>query len=87
MGSELVLAGIRLVPAIAGIVAFIKSLGVSGKSLTLASFLVGVAAFALYKAAELFPEARPWIEAVWFVLAGPITSGLYDITRDLFRRS
>lgn len=81
-GSELVIAGIAIVPAILGLVSFAKTLGMQGKSLTILSFVLGVIAFAVFRLQEMFPVIQPWVELVVFALLGPITSGLHDQWRE-----
>ncbi len=82
MFDNLTLAGIPILLGIFGLVSFAKSLGATGKVLTILSFGLGVIVFALFKGAELFPGAATYIEAVWFILAGPAVSGIYDQTKE-----
>jgi hypothetical protein len=66
---------IALMPAILGLVNFVKSLGVQGKALTIVSMVIGVV---MAVAAQLLP---PGIFQIIFngLVVGLAASGLYDI--------
>jgi hypothetical protein len=66
---------VALMPAILGLVNFVKALGVTGKALTIVSMVIGVG---LAIAAQLLP---PGIFQVVFngLVIGLAASGLYDL--------
>lgn len=81
-GTDLVIAGVAIIPAIMGLVSFAKTLGMQGKALTVLSFVLGVIAFGVFRLQAMFPVIQPWVELAVFALLGPITSGLHDQWRE-----
>jgi hypothetical protein len=78
MFDNFAIAGVPLVLGILGLVSFAKTMGLAGKWLTGLSFVLGVIVFGSFKAVEMFPAIKPWVELVYFALAGPAISGVYD---------
>ena len=79
--AQLFVGGIPLTIVIFGLVEFIKSIGLSGRILTIFSLVLGLAFGIAYKIAE---SGLPVGFAAWFVVVvfglalGLITSGFYD---------
>lgn len=71
---------VALVPAILGLVNFVKSLGVEGKALTIVSMVIGVAMALL---AQLLPAGTFHVIYNGLVI-GLAACGLYDVA-DMFR--
>lgn len=73
---------LALMPAILGLVNFVKALGLEGRALTVASMLIGVL---LAVAAQLLPEG---IFQVAFngLIIGLAASGLYDVAAMFAKR-
>jgi hypothetical protein len=85
--TQLLVGGVPLVLVIFGLVEFSKSLGLSGKWLTIFSLLLGLAFGFAYKIAEAgVPTAfSGWFVMIVFGLAlGLITSGFYDFADKRF---
>ncbi len=79
--AQLFVGGIPLIIVIFGLVEFSKSIGLSGKILTIVSLLLGLVFGIAYKIAETgLPSGfAAWFVVVVFGLAlGLITSGFYD---------
>jgi hypothetical protein len=65
-----------------GIVEFIKGFGVTGNKLRLIALFVGLVISAVFKLRELIPEAKLYIDVVFFTFASGLSaSGLYDFMR------
>ena len=76
---NLLVDGINLMVLVFGLVEFAKKVGLSGKTLTALSMVLGVLAGIFYKVMQMYPETQPWIGAVVFGLAvGLAASGIYD---------
>lgn len=79
--TQLFVGGIPLIVVIFGLVEFSKSIGLSGKVLTIVSLVLGLAFGIAFKIAE---NGLPLGFAGWFVVVvfglalGLITSGFYD---------
>ena len=82
--SSAVVAGIPLLLVILGLVSFLKTWGVEGKWLTLASLLLGVLFGVLYQMSIKTPVDFPgWFAVVVYGLGlGLVTSGLYDQVKE-----
>lgn len=87
--SSLLVASIPLLAVIFGLVEFSKSLGLSGKALTVFSLILGLLFGLAFRIAMLgLPVAfSGWFEAVVFGLAiGLVASGFYDFANSRFPR-
>jgi hypothetical protein len=79
--AQLFVGGIPLIVVIFGLVEFSKSIGLTGRILTIVSLVLGLAFGIAYKIAE---SGLPLGFAAWFVVVvfglalGLITSGFYD---------
>lgn len=78
MFDNLAIGGVPLLLGIFGLVSFAKSRGMKGNALAWLSFVLGAVAFASVRLMVMYPVIQPWVELVWFALAGPAVSGLYD---------
>lgn len=79
MGSELV-NGIPLMAVVFGCVEFCKKLGLAGRSLTVASLGIGVAAGVAYRCSIALPAtfADGFADVLYGVALGLAASGVYD---------
>jgi len=85
MDASLVVGSIPLIVVIFGLVEFSKSLGLSGKKLTIFSLLLGLAFGVAYQIsmAGLPGNFTGWFTVVIFGLAlGLVTSGFYDFANN-----
>ena len=85
--TQLLSGAIPLLFVIFGLVEFIKSLGLSGRGLTIASVALGVCLGMLYRISEIgLPVGFPaWFQVVIFGLAlGLVASGFYDFANKRF---
>ena len=75
-----VINGVSLALVVFGLVAFAKSLGLSGKGLTIASMALGITLGVLYQISLQVPAGfAGWFGAAMFGLAtGIVASGTYD---------
>jgi hypothetical protein len=65
-----------------GIVEFIKTFGVKGNALRLASLSVGLIIALVFKCREIFPSAKLYIDIVFFTLSSGLSAcGLYDFLK------
>ena len=81
--------GIPLVFVIAGLVAFAKTMGLTGKSLTILSLVLGLVFGVVFSISKVLPTGIDgWLGVVVYGLAlGITTSGLYDLVkRDVLAR-
>jgi len=84
--GSVVVNGIPLVFVIAGLVAFAKTMGLTGKALTSLSLVLGLVFGLLFQISLAMPVGlSQWFGAAVFGLAlGITTSGLYDlVTKDV----
>jgi hypothetical protein len=71
-----------------GIVEFIKTFGVQGSALRLASLSVGILIAVVFKLRDVFPHAVTYIDIGFFgVAAGLAASGIYDYLKKLQGRA
>jgi hypothetical protein len=84
--SNLLVDGIPLVMVVFGLVEFVKSLNLSGKFLTVASLLIGLALGVLYRLSLAIPVTfAGWFSAILFGLAlGLVASGFYNFIDSRF---
>ena len=87
--TQLLVGGIPLLLVIFGLVEFAKSLGLTGRWLTVTSLLLGLAFGIAYRIAV---EGTPVGFAAWFLVTvfglalGLVTSGFYDFANKRFPR-
>ena len=81
--GQVLVNGIPLVLVIAGLVAFAKSMGLTGKWLLALSLVLGVVIGLLYQISLGMPTTfAGWFGAAVFGLGlGVVTSGLYDLAK------
>ncbi|RJR09991.1 hypothetical protein C4588_04180 [Candidatus Parcubacteria bacterium] len=82
--SDAVVNGISLVMVIAGLVAFAKSMGLTGRALTALSMGVGIAFGLAYQVSLIGvpSDFAGWFAGIIYGLGmGIVTSGLYDMLR------
>lgn len=86
---EIVVGGISLVVIVLGLVAFIKTMGVTGRWLTVASMITGLIVGMAYQLSVKMPvTSMEWFTAVIYSLAlGLVASGLYDEAVRLIAKS
>ena len=83
--STLLVGGIPLMVVIFGLVEFAKTLGLTGKSLTITSMLLGIVFGVAYEVATSGQPANfaGWFAVVVYGLAlGLVTSGFYDFVNN-----
>ena len=83
--TTLLVSGIPLLVVIFGLVEFFKSIGVTGKGLTIVSMFLGLFFGVAFKIAGSGLPAgfAGWFTVVFFGLAlGLVTSGFYDFVND-----
>ena len=85
--SQLLVVAVPLVVVVFGLVEFVKSLGLTGRWLTVTSLLLGLVFGIAYRvSADGVPVGfGPWFTVVFFGIAlGLIASGFYDFANDRF---
>jgi hypothetical protein len=85
--SQLLVGAVPLVVVVFGLVEFVKSLGLTGRWLTVTSLLLGLVFGIAYRvSADGVPVGfGPWFTVVFFGIAlGLIASGFYDFANDRF---
>ena len=85
--TQLLVGGIPLLLVIFGLVEFIKTLGLKGRILTIASMLLGIAFGVAYRfSIDGAPIGfAPWFIVIVFGLTlGLIASGIYDFANKRF---
>jgi len=87
--SVLLVDGIPLVLVIFGLVEFVKSLGLSGKVLTVVSLVLGLLVGFAYRFTIITPQTfADWFSAIVFGLAlGLTASGIYDFVNGRFPKA
>lgn len=88
MANDIIINGVPLVVLVIGIVEWLKRLGVSGKSLNLASMLVGLVIGMAYHYANgnMATPADVFGAAVYGLALGLIASGVYDAAKSAMSR-
>lgn len=83
MNMDMYVAGIPLVAVVIGLVSWTKTLGLSGRMLTVTSMAIGIVLGVGYKLAAGVPtDSGGWFAAVVFgIMVGLIASGIYDAAR------
>jgi len=85
--TQLLVGGVPLLFVIFGLVEFIKSLGLTGRWLTISSISLGICFGILYRIAM---DGLPMGFSAWFIVCffglalGLITSGFYDFANKRF---
>jgi len=85
--SDALVNGIPLILVVIGLVEWVKSLGVSGNALRIASLIIGAVLGVLYQVSVQVPgDFAGWFGAVVYGIAlGLVASGVYDAARSALR--
>lgn len=71
-----------------GLVEFIKSFGLKGNALRIASMATGIVLAVIFRLSLIFPAYKPWIDLGAFsIIIGLAASGIYDFLDKRIQKS